>query len=301
VPLMVRLPGQVQPGSTSDAIVGPIDLYPTILQVAGLKQPEEHIVDGESLLPVLEQTGRLKRHAYFTWFPHLIPAVSVRQGDWKLIRRFEPHPQYPAVRELYNLTDDIGETQNLANAMPQKVAELDGLIDQFIRDTGALAPKPNPDFNADSKAGSTGTPASSDITLGLVARNCELVKTDGAIRVVGRGRQPFLGTAQVKSDGPLTLRLRARSATGGEGRIQWKTAGQETFPESGQVARFDLSAGASWQNITVQIPVEGRTSVVRLYLPAEESVVDVQTIDFRDKSGRGKSWDFSAQTTQPQP
>nr|WP_236649262.1 sulfatase [Rhodopirellula sp. SM50] len=300
VPLMVRLPGQIQPGSTSDAIVGPIDLYPTILQVAGLKQPEEHIVDGESLLPLLKHTGRLKRQAYFTWFPHLIPAVSVRQGDWKLIRRFEPHPQYPAVRELYNLTDDMGETQNLADALPQKVEELDGLIDQFIRDTGALTPKPNPDFNADFKAGSRGTSASSDTTLGLVARNCELVKTDGAIRVVGRGRQPFLGTAQVKSDSPLTLRLRVRSATGGEGRIQWKTAGQDTFPESGQVVRFDLSPGASWQDITVQIPVDGRTSVVRLYLPAEESVVDVQSIDFRDQSGRGKSWDFSAQTTPPQ-
>ena len=52
--------------------------------------------------------------AYFTWFPHLIPAVSVRQGDWKLIRRFEPHPQYPEVRELYNLREDLGETKNLA-------------------------------------------------------------------------------------------------------------------------------------------------------------------------------------------
>ncbi|MEO2048377.1 MAG: sulfatase-like hydrolase/transferase [Pirellulales bacterium] len=57
VPLMVRWPGRIEPGSTSDAIVGPIDLYPTILEAANLEQPENHVVDGESLLPTLEQTG----------------------------------------------------------------------------------------------------------------------------------------------------------------------------------------------------------------------------------------------------
>jgi arylsulfatase A-like enzyme len=143
---MVRWPGRIEPGSTSDAVVGAIDLYPTILQALGLTRPRGHIVDGVSLLPVLKQTGTLDREAYFTWFPHLIPAVSVRQGDWKLIRRFEPHPDYPAVRELYHLKDDIGETGNLAKKMPDKVVELDALIDAFMKDTGALAPIPNPAY-----------------------------------------------------------------------------------------------------------------------------------------------------------
>ena len=71
VPLMVRWPGQVEAGSISDSIVGPIDLYPTILEAAGLEKPKEHIVDGESIVPILKQTGKLDRQAYFTWFPHL--------------------------------------------------------------------------------------------------------------------------------------------------------------------------------------------------------------------------------------
>ena len=54
VPLMVRWPGKIEPGSTSDAVVGAIDLYPTILDALGLKQPDGHVVDGVSFLPVLE-------------------------------------------------------------------------------------------------------------------------------------------------------------------------------------------------------------------------------------------------------
>ncbi len=151
VPLMVRWPGQVESGSISDSIVGPIDLYPTILEAAGLEKPKEHIVDGESIVPILKHTGKLNRQAYFTWFPHLIPAVSVRQGDWKLIRRFEPHPKYPETVELYNLKNDVGETRNLAGKMSKKVDDLQALIDGFVKETGALYPKSNPAYNPNAK------------------------------------------------------------------------------------------------------------------------------------------------------
>ena len=50
---------------------------------------------------------------------HLKGAVSVRQGDYKLIRRFEQLPGYPDLVELYDLTKDIGETRNLAGKMPK--------------------------------------------------------------------------------------------------------------------------------------------------------------------------------------
>ncbi|MCA9068414.1 MAG: sulfatase-like hydrolase/transferase, partial [Planctomycetaceae bacterium] len=284
VPLMVRWPGKIESGSTSDAIVGPIDLYPTILDAIGLKKPTSHIVDGESILPVLQQTGSLKREAYFTWFPHLIPAVSVRQGDWKLIRRFEPHPEYPEVRELYNLKEDIGETHNLAKQQPEKVKELDGLIDQFVKHTGALYPKPDPAFQAP------------DTTAGLVPRQCKLVKTEGAIKVVGEGRLPFLGTAGGRLTGPITAKLIARSTQGGEGRLQWKTKAQETFPKSGQVITYQLPKGGDWQEVKVTLPIQGEAGVIRLYLPAENTSVELKSIHYTDKNNRVKSWDFSGVT-----
>jgi hypothetical protein len=300
VPLMVRWPGQIEAGSISDSIVGPIDLYPTILEAAGLEKPEGHIVDGESIIPILKQAGKRKRPAYFTWFPHLIPAVSVRQGDWKLIRRFEPHPKYPEVRELYSLKEDIGETSNLASRMPDKVKELDALIDQFVKDTGALVPKPNPNLNADAptKPPSANPPTStpSEPVAGLVPRNCRIVITEGAIRVVGNGRQPFLGTAQVRFNGPLTLKLRARSKAGGKGRVHWRTAGQDSFPQSSQIATYNLPAGTTWQDVSVSLPVQGKPTVIRLYFPTEQTAVEVESIQFVDKSGRTKSWDFAVET-----
>lgn len=300
VPLMVRWPGRIEAGSVSDAIVGPIDLYPTILDAVGLEKPKGHIVDGESITPVLKQAGKLKRQAYFTWFPHLIPAVSVRKGDWKLIRRFEPHPKYPEIRELYNLKKDIGETRNLAGQSPNKVKELDALIDQFVRDTGALVPKPNPNFDADAKTKprvpNPGLSKLPESVVGLVPRNCRIVSAKGAIRVVGQGRQPFLGTAQVRFSGPLTLKLRARSQAGGKGRIHWRTAGQVAFPESSQIANYSLPGGTSWQDVSVSLPVQGKPAVIRLYLPSGKTVVEVQSIRFVNKNGRQKLWDFSGVT-----
>ena len=285
VPLMVRWPGHIRPGTTSDAIVGPIDLYPTILAAAGIETPEGHIVDGESILPVLEQTGTLHRDAYFTWFPHLIPAVSVRQGDWKLIRRFEPHPDYPEVRELYNLKQDVGETNNLAKEMPGKVKQLDALIDQFVLETGALYPKPNPAY-----AG----PA--EVTEGLVARSCKLVKAEGAIQVVGEGRLPFLGTAQVHLTGPLKLTLVARSKEGGEAQVRWSKKGETTFADKNKSVDYELPAGESWQTVTIDLPIEAQPQVIRTYLPAQKAPVEIQSIRFEDKSGRVKAWNFSQVT-----
>lgn len=149
VPLLVAWPGVVSAASTSDAVVGPIDLYPTLLELIGAPVPERQQMDGRSFAPVLTGAGELRRDAYFTWFPHLVPGVAVRQGDWKLIRRFAPTPEYPSGFELFDLGEDLGETRNLADAMPEKVRELDRLIDDFVRDTGARPPQPNPAWIAD--------------------------------------------------------------------------------------------------------------------------------------------------------
>ncbi len=271
VPLMVRWPGRIEAGSTSRAVVGAIDLYPTILEALGLTPPEGHVVDGRSILPVLQQTGKLERDAYFTWFPHLIPAVSVRQGDWKLIRRFESHPDYPDLLELYNLKDDMGETSNLARKMPEKVAQLNALIDGFIQETGALVPKPNPAYVK---------PEPRDRAWGLVPRMCKITLKAESLRVEADGRTPFLGTAQVRHAGPVTLKLRARSKAGGRGKVQWKTADQKAFPEQGQIVQYTLPAGDDWRDVTVELPVQGKAGIVRVYVPASEAPVEIKSLQF---------------------
>src|SRR5262245_45726446 len=125
-------------------------------------------MDGLSIVPVLKQAGQPVRDAYFGYFPHgglaRPPGVTVRAGDWKLIRWFETSPAYPLQRELYNLRDDLGEISNLAASLPARVKELDALIDGFLADTGALYPRPNPDYHrpnavAAAAAPTGGTPA----------------------------------------------------------------------------------------------------------------------------------------------
>lgn len=153
VPLMVRWPGKIQSGTTSDAIVGCIDMYPTILDLAGIPLSPAQKIDGVSFAPVLKQSGKFTRDTYFVWFPHMLPGVTVRKGDWKLIRRFTERPdKYNGLYELFNLRDDPSETSNLAAKMPEKVKELNALIDQFVKDTGALYPKPNPAYKPRTKS-----------------------------------------------------------------------------------------------------------------------------------------------------
>ena len=270
VPLMVRWPGRIRAGSTSDSVVGCIDFFPTLLALLKLKSPSSQNVDGESFAPVLLDTGVLSREAYFIWFPHLVPGVAVRKGDWKLIRRFQERPQdYDGLYELFNLKEDLGETRNLAASMPEKVRELDALIDAFVRETGALCPRRNP--------------ACSPMQ-GLVPKFCEAVVTNGLLRVSSSAQAPFLGTAQIQAEGPLVLKLRVRAARGGSAKVQWFCQGQEGFPKTGQVVPFTISAGSAWQDIEVALPVQGTSQIIRLYLPAQKAPVDIS--DLRYLSGK---------------
>lgn len=287
VPLMIRWPGRIAEGTSSDTVVGAVDFYPTILAAAGLEKPAGHIVDGLSLLPVVEQKGELEREAYFTWFPHLIPAVSVRAGDWKLIRRWEPHRDYPETRELYQLKDDPGETKNLAPAMPEKVAELDVLIDGFIADTGAAVPIPNPAFRVTEPA------VNRSPTFGLVPRHCELTVVEGALRVIGTGKNAFIGTAQAKVGGAVKVALRLRAPHGGGVRVVWKKAEQADFPEEGQVTDYTLLNEPGWQDLELGLPVDGTIGTLRLYLPLESGPVEVKKIAISGESGKGREWNFA--------
>ncbi len=291
VPLMVRWPGRIAAGATSGTVVHAVDYYPTFLDVAGVEVSDAQPQDGLSLLPVLEGKGGLEREAIFTWFPHLVPAVSVRAGDWKLIRRWEPHREYPEIRELYNLREDQGETKNLAPALPGKVAELDALIDRFIAETKPVQPIPNPGYRAPAPA--QGKPAAVKTTEGLVVRKGTMEIAEGALRVIATGGEPFLGTAQGRVSGPVKIRLRMRAATGGGARFAWKAPDQADFQE-GQVVDYTLSGGGQWQEIEADLPVTGSLGTLRLYLPAKSGeTVEIASIRIEGAKGAPKVWEFA--------
>ncbi|MCH7873262.1 MAG: sulfatase, partial [Planctomycetes bacterium] len=93
VPLIVRWPAVVEPGTTSDVPVTSVDYFPTVLAAAKIELPEQRDIDGVNLLPLLSGGRAPQREAVYWHFPHyrgsVVPYSIVRAGDWKLIKRYE--------------------------------------------------------------------------------------------------------------------------------------------------------------------------------------------------------------------
>ncbi len=142
-PLIVRWPGVVAPGTVSDEPVTSVDYLPTICEAAEVPLPADREIDGVSLVGHLRSDGAepLNREAIFWHFPHyrgnIVPYSIIRAGDWKLIKRYEG-----TTFELFNLADDLSEQNDRAGAMPEKVAELDAMLGQWLEHTNARLPRP---------------------------------------------------------------------------------------------------------------------------------------------------------------
>lgn len=284
VPLMWAWAGRIKPGVASD-VVGHIDLYPTVLDLAGVPRPTQQKLDGVSYARVLRGEGRLDRAAFFNYFPHARNGggVWVRAGDWKLIRWFDP----ATPRELFNLKADLGESKNLAESQPAKVKELDALIDGFLKDTGATYPRPNPAFKV---AAATPAPAlAADPLDGWKARQCEAVVKGGIVTVTGKAGA-FLGHGLGKLTGPATLKFRVRAAAGGAGKVEWLPGGAGD-PTNAQSVPFEISAG-DWRELSVNVPATGPLGVVRLYVPVAGKPVELDWIEVTARSAKPQRWDF---------
>jgi len=126
----IRIPLLIKPAKyqarhriSSEPVIG-YDFYPTILSLAGIKQSKTHKIDGIDLSPILNGKKQLDRKEIYWHYPHYhgsawTPGAAIRQGDWKLIEFYES-----ATVELYNLSDDISEMNDLSLEYPEKVNSL---------------------------------------------------------------------------------------------------------------------------------------------------------------------------------
>ena len=143
VPLIVRWPGVVRPGTTCRTPVISTDFYPTLLEAADLPPETDKTLDGESILPSLRQTGRLKRKTIFFHYPNYAWHRSnrlggaIREGDYKLIKWYDDESV-----ELYNLADDLSEKNDLSVKMPRKAADLKHKLEAWLAESGAAMPEP---------------------------------------------------------------------------------------------------------------------------------------------------------------
>jgi len=146
IPLIIRLPNAKASLKTEATPVSHIDLYPTLLECAGMKSGKNQY-DGISLVPLIKK-GKQPKRPLFWHYPHYsnqggFPGSAVSLGNYKLVDNFETQQQ-----ELYDLEKDISETTDLATSNPEKTNELYNLLKNWRLTTHAKMMTPNPKWVA---------------------------------------------------------------------------------------------------------------------------------------------------------
>jgi arylsulfatase len=141
IPCLVRWKGRIAPGSASDRVTGFEDWLPTLLELAGQEKATPAQIDGISFAPTLLGKRQKERPFLYRESPGYGGQQSVRAGNWKAIRtKLNPAPraanQRPTGIELYDLSKDPGETNNVAAANPRVVARLEKILHEQHQPSG---------------------------------------------------------------------------------------------------------------------------------------------------------------------
>lgn len=294
VPCLVAWPGRANPIVT-DSLFSSVDWFPTLLAMTGVQAPAPVKTDGVNQLPAILGQKPV-RDTLFVHFPHgseaqerfipgFWPGTWVRRGEWKLIRFFSKAPDGKDLLELYDLKNDVGETRNLAGQHPDRVRDLSRLMDEFLRDTAAVIPKPNPNYG--SKPGSptaAGWSASKDAGLEV---------KDGVLVVKSTGKDPYLSTRTVPpGTGPYQLEIRMKSNSRGDGQVFFATADQPAFHRDRSVA-FSPTHDGTWRTYSVTLPVEKALTALRLDPSTSPGEIQIEFLRLSNHEGKlVKSWTF---------
>ena len=147
VPAVAWWPGKIAPASTVDAVTGTIDLLPTAVALAGGTLPENPVIDGRDISPLLlgkTTTSPREAHYYFNSYE----LQAVRQGPWKLViapqvetmGKGSSIPASPESPRLYNVEAEMGEQTNVAAANPEVVAKLTAFANKMNAEIGGENP-----------------------------------------------------------------------------------------------------------------------------------------------------------------
>lgn len=152
VPLVVKWPGVTEPGSVSAEPVITNDYFATIVEMTGASPTPRHETDGESLVPLLKQDAQsLARDALYWHYPHYHPGGAtpygaIRERDNKLIEFYEDGRV-----ELYNLKEDIGETNDMSKEQPELAGRLQKKLHAWREAVGAQMPEVNPEYEPETQ------------------------------------------------------------------------------------------------------------------------------------------------------
>jgi len=133
VPFIAHWPGVIPAGTVSDAVSMNFDIYVACLAAAGIPLPDDRIVDGQNLLPVLTgEASALHETLYYYKGKRL---VGVRHGDWKYLRRhMTDNGGYASLSQgpfLFNLATDPNESYDMIESEPEVAARLAQMLDDW--------------------------------------------------------------------------------------------------------------------------------------------------------------------------
>jgi arylsulfatase A-like enzyme len=129
VPFLVQWKGHLPAGKLYHQPVIQLDFIPTALTACGVEVKPEWKLDGVNILPHLAGQNDQPPHDALYW--RLGRQMAIRQGDWKLVKYDAKPPQ------LYNLTEDIGESKDLAKDQPEKYKQLDAAWQKWSAEMAA--------------------------------------------------------------------------------------------------------------------------------------------------------------------
>jgi len=129
--------------------VSGIDFYPTFLELAGIPVPQEQVIDGTSIVPLLSggHDEQIAGRDLFWHYPHYgnqggEPSSMIRNAPWKLIHYHEDDHD-----ELYNLDSDPGEQSDVLAGNAAKAGELRRRLDRWLAEVDAKFPVPDPQYD----------------------------------------------------------------------------------------------------------------------------------------------------------
>jgi len=307
VPCAVVWPGLTDKGTSNDEVIQSCDFYPTILNLLDIPLPEQWPVDGADLTPALKG-GTIERDGVFIYFPHatvgvpdwLPPSIQVVSGDWKLIRLFYHGSDGGDELILFNLKDDVGETNNLAASYPEKTQQLNEVIEDYLQSVDVKAlPLQNPNFRSNKYV-----PQNRGITKehwqvpeggieGLEENGtATLEKKEGYALLESTGTDPNLVAPKINwkkplRGGPFKVAFAMKSTSKGPGQLyyQWPV-------NDSQSVEFAVQHDGEMHEVVVDVPVAAM-SVFRMDPGAAPGRFEFEYIQIEDADGKiVKQWMF---------
>jgi arylsulfatase A-like enzyme len=146
VPMIVKWPGTTTPGSKTAQYIMAEDFFPTVLDIAGIKNNNlKNTIDGKSYISTLKKPAAIDTSRSLVFhYPHrwttredeaIAWACAIRKGKWKLVYHMKKQ-----TLELYDLSNDLGEKNNLAEKYPEQLSVLARIFTKELKNKNAQMP-----------------------------------------------------------------------------------------------------------------------------------------------------------------